>query len=156
VAIDQTNRVKIASTLHDVGKVGIPDALLNKPARLTDAEFQVMKGHSTIGYKLLGKSKRTLLKTAATIAHQHHECFDGTGYPQGLKGDGIEIFARIAAISDIFDALSSDRIYRPAWSDEEIFDLIRKQRGKTFDPDIVDIFFDILPQLQEIRTDLAD
>ncbi len=153
---EQTNLVKTASTLHDVGKVGIPDAILNKPSRLTSEEFQVMKGHSDIGHRLLGKSKRIILKTAAIIAHQHHECFDGTGYPQGLKGDEIEIFARIAAISDVFDALISDRIYRPAWSDEQVFDLIREQKGKMFDPDIVDIFFDVLPELLEIRTIFAD
>ncbi len=115
-----------------------------------------MKEHTTIGHKLLGKSKRTILKTAATIAHQHHEYFDGNGYPQGLKGDEIEIFARIASISDVFDALSSDRIYRPAWSDEAIFDYIKQQRSKMFDPDIVDVFFEALPELIEIRTLLAD
>ncbi len=154
--VDQANLVKIASALHDVGKVGIPDAILNKPSQLTDAEFGLMKEHSIIGHRLLGKSKRVILKTAATIAFQHHEHFDGTGYPQGLKGDEIEIFARITAISDVFDALSSDRIYRPAWSDEQIFDYIRQQSGRMFDPDIVDIFFKTLPELLEIRTLFAD
>ncbi len=154
--LDQANLVKISSALHDVGKVGIPDSILNKPGKLTDAEFEVMKEHTTIGHKLLGKSKRAILKTAATIAHQHHEYFDGNGYPQGLMGDEIEVFARIASISDVFDALSSDRIYRPAWSDEEILDYIRQQRSKMFDPDIVDVFFKALPELIEIRTLLAD
>ncbi|MCP3668829.1 MAG: DUF3369 domain-containing protein [Gammaproteobacteria bacterium] len=156
LTIDQANLIKIAAALHDVGKVGIPDAILNKPSQLTDTELELMKEHSTIGHRLLGKSKRVILKTAAAIAFQHHEHFDGTGYPQGLKGDEIEIFARITAISDVFDALSSDRIYRAAWDDEQIFNYIRQQSGKMFDPDIVDIFFETLPELLEIRTLFAD
>ncbi|MBL3591161.1 MAG: hypothetical protein JMN24_15420, partial [gamma proteobacterium endosymbiont of Lamellibrachia anaximandri] len=103
-----------------------------------------------------GKSKREMLKTASVIAHQHHEHFDGSGYPQGLKADEIDIFARIVAVSDVFDALSSDRIYRPAWNDERIYSYFREHRGSKFDPDIVDTFFDALPELLEIRALFSD
>jgi len=109
-----------------------------------------------IGQQVLGKSKREMLKAASIIAHQHHENFDGSGYPQGLKGDQIDIFARIVAVSDVFDALSSDRIYRPAWEEERIYDFIRSNSGKKFDPGVVDIFFEALPDLLEIRTLFSD
>lgn len=154
--IKQANLLKVAAALHDVGKVGIPDAILNKPGALTETEFDVMKEHALLGHKILGKSKREMLKTASIIAHQHHEHFDGSGYPQGLKADEINIFARIVAVSDVFDALSSDRIYRPAWNDERIYDYFREHRGSKFDPDIVDTFFDALPELLEIRALFSD
>lgn len=154
--IKQANLLKVAAALHDVGKVGIPDAILNKPGALTETEFEVMKEHALLGHKILGKSKREMLKTASIIAHQHHEHFDGSGYPQGLKADEINIFARIVAVSDVFDALSSDRIYRPAWNDERIYDYFREHRGSKFDPDIVDTFFEALPELLEIRALFSD
>ncbi len=153
---EQCNLLKMAAALHDVGKVGIPDSILEKPGALTDDEYKLMKAHTTIGHQLLGRSKRTILKTASTIALQHHEYFDGSGYPQGLKGDEIDIFARITSISDVFDALCSDRIYRPAWDDERIFEFIREQRGRMFSPDLVDIFFKTLPDILEIRGLFAD
>jgi response regulator RpfG family c-di-GMP phosphodiesterase len=156
LSMEQSNLLKISSALHDVGKVGIPDSILNKPGPLTPEEFEVMKQHTVIGKRLLGRSKREILRTAATIAHQHHEYHDGNGYPQGLKGDEIDIFARITAVSDVFDALSSDRIYRAAWDDQKIFDFIREQSGRMFDPKVVEVFFDSLPDLMEIRTLFAD
>jgi response regulator RpfG family c-di-GMP phosphodiesterase len=154
--IDQANLLKLSAALHDVGKVGIPDAILNKPGPLTAEEFEVMKEHTVLGHKVLAKSERQILKSASVIAHQHHEHFDGSGYPRGLKGDEIDIFARIVAIADVFDALCSDRIYRPAWDDERIYAYIREYRGSKFDPDVVDSFFKALPDLLEIRTLFAD
>lgn len=156
LSIEQANLLKVSAALHDVGKVGIPDAILNKPGPLSDDECKIMKEHTTIGHRLLGKSKRIILKTASTIAWQHHEYFDGSGYPLGLKGEAIDIFARITSISDVFDALSSDRIYRPAWDDERIYNYIKENSGTMFDPKIVESFFNTLPELLEIRELFAD
>ena len=133
--------IKIASAMHDVGKIAIPDHILNKPGKLTPEEFDIMKKHTTVGYDMLKHSKRDLLKAAAIIALTHHEKYDGTGYPKGLKGEEIHIYGRIAALADVFDALGSKRVYKEAWDDEKIFDYILEQSGKHFDPVLVDIFF---------------
>jgi response regulator RpfG family c-di-GMP phosphodiesterase len=148
--------LKQASPMHDIGKVGIADAILNKPGKLTDEEFEIMKTHSQIGYDMLKSSKRPLLKLAATVAHQHHEKYDGSGYPQGLKGEDIDISGRITAISDVFDALGSKRVYKDAWDDDRIFKLFMDERGKHFDPKLVDIFFDNLDKFLAIRDRLKD
>ena len=142
--------------MHDIGKVGIPDAILNKPGKLTAQEFDVMKTHSELGYEMLNVSKRPLLKAAAIVAHQHHEKFDGSGYPRGLKGDDIHVFGRITAIADVFDALGSDRCYKRAWVDTDIFQFIRELSGSQFDPQIVDIFFANLDDFVAIRNSLKD
>ena len=148
---EEAEMIKEASPMHDIGKVGIPDAILNKPAKFTDEEYEIMKQHSQLGYDMLKNSHRPILKLAATIAHQHHERYDGTGYPQGLKGEEIDISGRITALADVFDALGSSRVYKPAWSDEDIFKLIKEQRGKHFDPKLVDIFFENIDKFLEIR-----
>ncbi len=129
-----------AAPLHDVGKIAIPDRILNKPGRLTDEEFREMQAHTHLGHVILKASGRPLLQAAATIAHEHHERWDGTGYPRGLSGTGISIEGRLVAIADVFDALSFKRAYKPAWADEHIRNLFAAERGRQFDPDLTDLF----------------
>ncbi len=143
--------IELASMLHDVGKIGIPDSVLNKPARLTEEEFETMKRHTVIGYEILSKYDNEIFKVAAKIARWHHENWDGSGYPDGLKGEEIPLEARIVSIVDTYDALRSDRVYRPAWSEEETLDYIRKMRGVKFDPKIVDVFFENYELLKSVR-----
>ncbi len=129
-----------AAPMHDIGKVGIPDDILLKPAKLTEPEFEIMQTHSTIGYKILSDSNSQLMKAAAEIALCHHEKFDGSGYPNGLKGEEIPIFARIVAVADVFDALTSDRPYKKAWDSKDAIELIKKNSGSHFDPECVEAF----------------
>ncbi|MEA3552851.1 MAG: response regulator [Campylobacterota bacterium] len=143
--------LKQASPMHDIGKIAIPDSILNKPGRFDKEERKIMDTHSDLGYEMLNSSKRPLLKVAAIVAHQHHEKWDGSGYPQGLKGEDIDINGRITAVADVFDALGSDRVYKKAWEDEKIFNLFKEERGKHFDPKLVDIFFDNLDTFLGIR-----
>ena len=143
--------LKEASPMHDIGKIGIPDAILNKPGRFNDEERKTMDTHASIGYKILKDSTRKILSSAAIVAYEHHEKWDGTGYPRALKGEQIHIFGRITALADVFDALGSDRVYKRAWSDEKIFALLKDERGKHFDPKLVDIFFDNLDEFLKIR-----
>ena len=110
--------------MHDIGKVVIPDNILLKPAKLTDEEFQIMKNHTTYGWEIFHKSQHELLQTAALISHEHHEKWDGSGYPRGLKGLDIHIFGRITSVVDVFDALTSDRVYKKAWSIERTLEFI--------------------------------
>ncbi|MBF0265074.1 MAG: HD domain-containing protein [Gammaproteobacteria bacterium] len=152
----EINLIQIASPMHDIGKVAIPDNILNKPGKLTDDEFIVMKKHANLGYAMLNHSSRPILKAAAIIASQHHEKWDGTGYPEGLKGQAIHIYGRITSIADVFDALGSERCYKNAWPDEEIFNLIKSESGKMFDPELVQIFFDNLESFLEIRDSYKD
>jgi putative two-component system response regulator len=148
--------LRIASPMHDVGKLGIPDRILLKPGRLTPDEFTIMKGHAEIGYRILVGSDAVPLKMAATIAHTHHEKWDGNGYPRGLKGEDIPLHGRIAAIADVFDALTSARPYKPAWSLEDALQLMRTNRGTHFDPTLVDVFFEALPEVLQIRERFVD
>ena len=156
LSADRAELLKMASPMHDIGKVGIPDAILNKPGKLDAEEWKIMQTHSALGYKMLKSSKRTILKTAAIVAYTHHEKWDGSGYPKGMKGEEIHIFGRITAIADVFDALGSDRCYKKAWADEDIFSLIKEGRGTHFDPDLVDIFFNELDSFLEIRDAFKD
>ncbi|MFK5947824.1 MAG: two-component system response regulator, partial [Methylococcales bacterium] len=137
----EADMIAMASPMHDIGKVGIPDAILNKKGRLTTEEFEVMKTHVVIGYDMLKHSERPLMRTAAIIALEHHEKWDGSGYPNSTREDDIHIYGRITALADVFDALGSDRCYKKAWEDEKIFELLRDQSGKHFDPDMIDVFF---------------
>lgn len=136
---EEVNLMEFASPLHDIGKVGISDSILNKPAKLTDVEYNTMKSHSILGYEILNHSERKILQTAAIIAYEHHEKYDGTGYPQGLVGEEISIYARIVAIVDVFDALLSKRVYKEKWSLDEVVELLQKESGKHFDPKLVEI-----------------
>jgi len=136
--------IRLASALHDVGKIAIPDRILLKPGSLNDAERRVMERHAEIGHRLLAESSSELLDVAATIALTHHERYDGGGYPQGLAGEAIPLEGRIAAVADVFDAITSNRVYRPALSVEEALEVMRAGRGTQFDPLVLDIFLDAL------------
>ncbi|MGY2837737.1 HD domain-containing phosphohydrolase [Thermostichus sp. MS-CIW-41] len=129
-----------ASPMHDVGKIGIPDAILQKPGRLTPEERQIMNRHPEIGYEILSKSDSELMKKSAIIALTHHEKFDGSGYPRGLKGEGIPLEGRIVALADVFDALASRRPYKEAWALNEVFQFVEDNRGSHFDPQVVAAF----------------
>lgn len=145
-----------ASPMHDIGKVGIPDSILNKPGALTPQEWKVMKTHSVIGYNILKNSKREVLKAAAIVAREHHEKWDGSGYPRKLKGVKIHIFGRITAIADVFDALGSDRCYKKAWEDEKIFQLLLEEKGKHFDPTLIELFMNNVDEFKKIRDKYQD
>ena len=131
-----------ASPFHDLGKIGIPDKILLKPGKLDDDEFSIMKNHAKIGYEILKGSKSKYLKAGGVIAYNHHEKYDGTGYPNGLKGESIPIFGRITAVADVFDALTSSRPYKKAWSLEEAFDFLIEEKSVHFDPKLVDLFLE--------------
>ncbi len=145
-----------ATPMHDVGKIGIPDDVLNKPGRYTPEEAKLMEDHTLIGYEILKNSRREIFRIAAIVALQHHEKWDGTGYPQGLKGEDIHIYGRITALADVFDALSHKRIYKPAWEIEKVVDYIKSERGKQFDPKIVDAFIENLDEFIEINNHYVD
>ena len=131
-----------ASPFHDLGKIGIPDNILLKPGKLDDDEFSIMKNHAKIGYEILKGSKSKYLKAGGVIAYNHHEKYDGTGYPNGLKGESVPIFGRITAVADVFDALTSSRPYKKAWSLEEAFDFLIEEKSVHFDPKLVDLFLE--------------
>jgi response regulator RpfG family c-di-GMP phosphodiesterase len=150
------NLLYTASPMHDIGKVAIPDSILKKPAKLTDEEWVIMRSHSEIGYKILKDSSRPILKAAALVSHRHHEKWDGTGYPNGLKGEAIHIFGRITALADVFDALGSDRCYKKAWDLEKILNFFKEEKGKHFDPKLVELFLDNLDRFLLIRDKFQD
>jgi HD-GYP domain-containing protein (c-di-GMP phosphodiesterase class II) len=152
----ETEMLKQASPMHDIGKVAIPDAVLNKPGRFDEQERKIMNTHAFLGYEMLKKSKRPLLKTASIVAYEHHEKWDGSGYPRGLNGEEIHIYGRITALADVFDALGSDRVYKKAWDNEKIFELFKQERGKHFEPKLVDIFFDNLDEFLKIQQTFKD
>ena len=148
--------LKQASPMHDIGKVAIPDSVLNKPGRFDEDERKIMDTHAALGYEMLKHSNRALLKTAAIVAYEHHEKWDGNGYPRGLSGEDIHIYGRITALADVFDALGSDRCYKKAWNDEKIFNLFKEERAKHFDPKLIDIFFEHLDEFLKIRETFKD
>ena len=142
--------IRYASPLHDVGKIAIPDDILLKPSKLNEEEFTIMKTHASIGFSILKHSKRAILQTAAIVAHEHHEKYDGSGYPRGLKEHDIHIYGRIVAIADVFDALLNLRCYKKAWSLEDSIDYMNKHKGGHFDPNLVDLFLSDMPYLENI------
>lgn len=166
--------LKIAAMLHDVGKVGISDLILRKPGRFTEDEYSVIKGHTYIGASLFKNKQSALDCMAYDVALHHHEWWNGAGYPgdididkidiykplknqtKGLKGEEIPLSARIVALADVFDALSSKRVYKDAWSEDKVFDEIRRSAGTQFDPELVDIFFDVISRIKEIQSFMAD
>ncbi len=148
--------LKMASTLHDIGKISIPDRVLLKPGKLTQEEFEIMKTHTVIGYDILSNSNKPILKIASKIAHEHHEKYDGTGYPRGISGDEIGVYSKIVALADVFDALGTERVYKKKWEWNKIIDYIKEQSGKQFDPRIVDIFLTNLDEIREIQNSLKD
>ena len=147
--------IEYASPLHDIGKIGIPDSILLKPGKLTDEEFEIMKRHTIIGAKILEGSEYPVLKAAAIIALTHHERWDGSGYPKGLKGEEIPIEGRICGIIDVFDACTSFRVYRAAMGISETLQLIREGKGTLFDPKIVDAFFSCIKEIIKVKEKLS-
>ena len=145
-----------AAPLHDVGKMGIPDAVLQKPGKLTPEEWEVMKSHAQIGAEIIGNDDSTLLKLASRVALYHHEKWDGNGYPHGLAGKAIPLEARIVALADVFDALTSKRPYKEAWTIEDTTTYILNESNKQFDPELVRAFQIALPKIIEIRKGLLD
>ncbi|KZN52657.1 DUF3369 domain-containing protein [Pseudoalteromonas luteoviolacea] len=152
----EADLVRIASPLHDVGKVGIPDAILNKPAKLDEQEWTVMQSHAKKGYQLLRDSKREIVNAGALIARDHHEKWDGTGYPKGTKGEDIHVFGRIVAMADVYDALRHRRCYKEAWDLPEVVKEINNQSGKHFDPKLVTVFNEIIDDLEAILARYPD
>ncbi len=148
--------LRMATPLHDIGKIGISDKIMLKPDRLTFEEFEVMKTHVTIGAKILAGHSSAFLQLAHDIALTHHEKFDGTGYPNNLIGDKIPLCGRIVAIADVFDALTSARVYKKARTVEYAIDLIKLEKGKHFDPKVVDSFLNVLPQILAIKEKYVD
>lgn len=140
-----------AAPLHDVGKLGIPDHVLLKPGKLDDSEWAVMRTHTTLGSEILAGSDSSVIQMGQTIARSHHERWDGTGYPQGLSGTDIPLEARICAVVDFFDALTMDRPYRRALDTEVVLGMMRRESGAHFDPDVLDVFFQHLSKITEIR-----
>lgn len=145
-----------ASPMHDVGKIGIPDSILLKPGKLDADEWRIMKTHTNIGFEILSDSDSDLLLMAQNIAIGHHEKWDGSGYPKGLKGEEIPIEARIAAVADVFDALTSERPYKKAWPVEDAIALLKDQKGKHFQAELIDIFLEKLDSVIEITEELRD
>jgi putative two-component system response regulator len=157
VSVDQCDILLFASPLHDVGKIGIPDRILLKPCKLDEAEFDIMKTHTTIGGKILSESARyPVIEAGGIIAMQHHEKWDGSGYPQGLKGEDIHVFARIVSIVDVFDALSSERPYKKAFPLEKTISIMEEGRGAFFDPRLLAIFMSNIREFVIIREKLRD
>ena len=153
---EQTHLLYSASPMHDIGKIGIPDSILLKPGKLEPDEYEVMKTHARIGYDIMKNSNRPLLQAAAIIAHEHHEKWDGSGYPKALRGDAIHVFGRITALVDVFDALSCERVYKKPWPMEQILELIRSEKGKHFDPTLVNLFLDNIEEFIAISQELKD
>jgi putative two-component system response regulator len=156
LALDQQELLLEAAPMHDIGKVGTPDVILLKPGKLTPDEFEIMKQHTEIGHKILSRSHSPRLLVAADIARTHHEKFDGTGYPRGLAGAAIPIFGRITAVADVFDALTSERPYKKAWSVEQASALIERDAGSHFDPDCVRAFFTNFDAILTIKSKFVD
>ncbi|MEI6132936.1 MAG: HD domain-containing phosphohydrolase [Bacillota bacterium] len=141
---EESELLRLASPLHDVGKCAVPPEILNKPSRLNEREYEIMKTHSQAGHNALKDTDHRILDIAAIIALQHHEKFNGRGYPNGLIGDEIHIYAQITALADVYDALLSPRVYKMAYSVEETIRIIKRERGEHFNPKLVDLFLQII------------
>lgn len=152
----EAEALRYAAPLHDIGKIGIPDAILNKPGNHTSDETIIMKTHASIGHQMLSQSKRGIFVKAAEIAMTHHENWDGSGYPKGLKGDAIPLNGRITMLADVFDALGSRRCYKEPWSSDKIQTYIKEQSGIKFDPQLVDLLFQHWDEAEQVRLRLPD
>jgi PAS domain S-box-containing protein len=153
---DDAMLLKIAAPMHDIGKIGIPDHILNKPGALTREEFECIKTHTTIGYDILKKSNHKIMKMAGIIALSHHERWDGTGYPNGTMGQQINVFSRIVSVADVFDAISHRRCYKEAWPLDQVKEYLFEQKGQMFDPRIIDLFFENWQEILDIRSEHSD
>ena len=147
---EEAHLLKDASSLHDIGKLGIDNKILHKDSALSDKEYEHIKKHATIGANMLNNIELPLFQVAKTVCLQHHEKYDGTGYPKALKGENIHIYARIVAIADVFDALLHARSYKKRWSLEQVLGYLKEMRGKHFDPHLIDLFFENLEQFLSI------
>jgi putative two-component system response regulator len=145
-----------ASPMHDIGKIGVPDAILLKPGKLTPEEWVVMREHTTIGSRILENSTSDLLQAGSIIAMTHHEKWDGSGYPKGLAGEDIPLYGRISAVADVFDALTSKRPYKEAFSNKVALEIMAEGRGSHFDPNIYDAFLRRFEDFRRIQQELAD
>jgi response regulator RpfG family c-di-GMP phosphodiesterase len=145
-----------AAPMHDIGKISIPDDVLNKPSGLDAIELAMIRNHTTVGFRLLDKSERPLIKMAALIAHEHHEQWDGNGYPEGKKGETISFAGRVVCLCDVYDALAVARPYKAPWELPKILEYLRSQRGLMFDPTLVDAFFLHLDEFLKISERLKD
>lgn len=152
----EVDNIRFASPMHDIGKLGVPDAILLKPAKLTPQEFKEMQNHTIIGGKILENAKAEILKMSEQIALTHHEKWDGSGYPHGLKGDNIPLSGRIVALADVFDALTSKRCYKPAFSMDETMNIIREGKGRHFDPRVVEVFEKTLDPIIQVKTQFGN
>jgi len=150
---ERVEDIRLSAPMHDIGKIGIPDAILRKKSQLNKEEFNIIKNHTTIGGQILEGSEYPMLQMACDIALNHHEWWDGKGYPAGLKGEEIPDAARIVALSDVYDALSNDRVYATALPAKEVIDYMAKRRGTQFDPYFYDIFMDLLPEFVKISSE---
>ncbi len=148
---NEAEELLCAAPMHDIGKIGIPDAILQKKGGLDESEWVIMRKHPQIGAELLGGDNSSLLQMAARVALSHHEKWNGCGYPKGLKEEAIPIEARIVAVADVFDALTSVRPYKPAWPVEQAIDLIQKEKGRHFDPTLAELFMRCMPDVLEIK-----
>ncbi|MGD8842417.1 MAG: response regulator [Gammaproteobacteria bacterium] len=149
LARDLCETIERAAPMHDIGKIGVPDAILRKPGRLSPEEFRIMQRHPEIGYQILNDSSSPFIQMGAVIARGHHEKFDGTGYPNGIAGKKIPLPCRIVAVADVFDALSTKRVYKPAWLLEDSVNFLKAQSGLHFDPECVKAF---LRRLEDVKT----
>jgi len=149
----QVEDIRLAAPMHDIGKIGVPDAILQKNGSLTTEEFEVIKSHTVIGGQILGDSEFPMLQMAHEIALFHHERWKGGGYPENLNGEGIPAAARIVALVDVYDALSQDRVYRKASPEEEVLEKMQKARGSHFDPDFYDLFIQSIPDFRRIAAE---
>ncbi len=156
MAETEAEMLKRASPLHDIGKIAIPDAILLKPAKLDEEEWKVMQTHTVLGYDMLKHSDRRILKAASIVAYEHHEKWNGKGYPRKTAGEEIHIYGRITAIADVFDALSSHRVYKPAWEMEKILNLFKEERGDHFDPKLVDLLLQNIEDVLQIYAQYKD
>jgi response regulator RpfG family c-di-GMP phosphodiesterase len=163
LAREDAEKLKSASPLHDLGKIGIPDSILHKPGKLSEEEWEIMKNHVAIGYDMLKCSQRSVLQCSAIIARDHHEHWDGNGYPRGAREDDIHLLGRITAVADVFDALASRRCHKEPWPLGRIVDYFKSQSGKQFDPALVAILLnnlesvlDIVERYKDDRSNPAD
>ncbi len=145
------NMIQFTAPMHDIGKIGTPETILKKPGKLTDKEYEIIKEHSELGYDFFSHSGREMMKVAAIIAHQHHEKWNGEGYPLGLQGENIHIFGRIVAVADVVDALVNKRCYKEPWEMDQVVQFLKEERGGHFDPDVVDAFLESLDEYDAVR-----
>lgn len=153
---DKSKELLYSAPMHDIGKIGIPDHILMKPGKLTPEEMDCMKTHTLIGAKILAGSSSEMIQLGELVALSHHEKWDGSGYPHGIKGDAIPIYGRLCAVADVFDALTTDRPYKKAFSNDDSFRMIREGRGTHFDPAVADAFFDTQAEILKIKREFAD